>query len=494
MNQNPVQQITDSELEYAYAFSNYHFYVQLVHRGLYNHGRHTRLICDELRKIESGESSRIILTLPPRHSKSMTVTETLPSYFIGKNPDRRVILVSYSAFLAQRFGRANKRKLDEFGYDLFGINISKDNASATNWGIKGFRGGMISAGIGSGITGEGADLLLIDDPIKNRQEADSITYRDMVWNEWQNTLLTRLQPDASVIIILTRWHEDDLVGRLLEQEPDRWKVISMPCEAEENDILGRQPGEPLWPEFGFDNEWLKRRRQEVGERAWNALYQQRPAPSEGAILKRHWWRYWEYPSQELNHVAVRMPDSGGGDTVGIAPTKLPDNFEQMVQSWDMAFKDKGSSSYVVGQVWGIRGADKFLIDQVRAKLDFPATVRAFRDMTAKYPMARAKYIEDAANGPAIIASLKKEIGGMIPVRPQGSKEARCYAVSADVEAGNVYLPHPNIAPWIYSLIDECASVPGGAYDDQCDALTQALIKLSKPSSFNTSLPKKSLGL
>lgn len=441
-------------MEKVLAKVDYEYYLEYVHKGLYKHARHTKLICDRLEQVEEGKIKRLMIFLPPRHSKSMTVSETFPSFFIGKNLNRRVILVSYGDSLARKFGRANRNKLEEYGEDIFGINLSKDNSSVTNWGIEWHRGGMISAGIGGPITGEGADLLIIDDPIKNRKEADSKTYRDMVWDEWQNTLYTRLQPDGAVIIILTRWHEDDLVGRLLNPdygEVEDWDIIRLPAIAEENDLLGREVGEPLWPEYGFDREWAEATKAAVGSQTWASLYQQRPAPEEGNIVNREWWRFYN---------------------------KLPKDFDEVIQSWDCSFKETEDGSYVVGQVWGRKGANKYLIDQVRARMDFTKTLRAIRNLSIKYPEARLKLIEDKANGPAIISTLRQEISGIVPVNPRGSKEARAAAISPDIEAGNVYLPSPSIAPWINDYIEEWAAFPNGENDDQVDATSQALDRLS----------------
>ena len=452
--QTELKKISDLDLELALARHDYGFYVEYVHRGSYIPAKHTDYICEKVEKVERGIIKRLMIWLPPRHSKSLTVSETFPSYFIGKNPVRRVIETSYGDSLARKFGRANRRKIEEYGADLFEIKISSDNASMTNWGIEGHPGGMISAGIGGPITGEGADLLIIDDPIKNREEAESETYREKVWSEWQNTLLTRLHPGAAVIIILTRWHEDDLAGRLLAQEPDKWEVLSLPAEAEENDPLGREPGEPLWPEHGYDKEWMEAKKKEVGSRTWAALYQQRPSPAEGGIIRRGWWQYYR---------------------------QAPSRFEEIIQSWDCAFKDEQSSDYVVGQVWGRRGADKYLLDQVRDRMDFPSTVRAVESLSAKWPHARAKLIEDKANGPAVIATLKSKISGLIPVNPEGGKMARLQAVSPDIEAGNVYLPEPSIAPWVHDYIEEFAAFPNGLNDDQVDATSQALLRLGVKS-------------
>lgn len=481
-----LKNITGRNFRNDLARIDYSWYLEVTHRGLYRHAKHTEYICNVLRKLEVGEINKLMIWLPPRHSKSMTVTEGFPSYFIGKYPERRVIVVSYNQNLAQRFGRANKNKLGEFGQEIFGITISRHNASTTNWGVAGKRGGMISVGVGSGITGEGADLLIIDDPIKNRKEADSITYREMVWNEYRNTLLTRLQPGAPIILIQTRWHEDDLSGRLIEAEPDEWTIIKLPCMAEKNDLLNRQEHEPLWPSFGFDKDWAEKQQKEVGSRAWNALYQQRPAPVGGSILKRHWWKYW-VPKGKLSQfkpVAVYMPSNeehdSGGKVVEVYPVELPERVDLKAQSWDMTFMgNEQGRSYVVGQVWHRDGANFYLRDMVRQKLDFPGTLKAFENLYAKWPDPGPKWVEFAANGPAVMQALRHKISGILPVKPEGNKEARGHAISAEVEAGNVYLPHPALYPWVDDLIEECATAPYGPSDDMFDALTQAINCMSK---------------
>lgn len=449
----------------ALAKIKYSFYISYTHQGLYKHGRHTRYVADILqdaeRKHARGVGSQIIFTMPPRHSKSMTITETFPSYFIGRDPDRRVIEVSYGDTLARRFGRANLQKIERFGKDLFGITVDHRRSSVTDWDVEGHRGGMISRGIGGGITGEGADLLIIDDPIKNRREAESETYRNFIWEEWKSTLQTRLQPNAIVVIILTRWHEDDLVGRLLNpqtdggSDPNDWTVINLPAIAEDDDPLEREEGEPLFPEIGFDKKWAEKKKREVGSVAWSSLYQQHPQPPEGRLFKRHYWNYYR---------------------------KRPDRFDEMIQSWDCAFKDQQDNDYVVGQVWGRIQQDYYLLDQVRGKMGVQATMQAIRNLTEKWPKAYAKLIEDKANGPAVIELLKNEIAGIIPVNPEGGKVARANAVSPLIESGNVYIPHPSLANWISDYVEELASFPNGAHDDQVDSTTQALHRLHNQAS------------
>jgi predicted phage terminase large subunit-like protein len=441
---------TLDEVKQELARKSYLDYCIYTHRGHWLPARHNQYVCQKLQYVEEGDIKRLMIFMPPRHSKSMTVTETFPSFFIAKKPDRRVIEVSYGDSLAQRFGKFNRQKVQEFGKDLFGIELSKEKSSMTDWDIKDHRGGMISVGIGGGITGQGADLLLIDDPIKNKEEAESEVYRNKIWDEWQNTLLTRLHPGAAIIIILTRWHEDDLAGRLLNPEygeVDDWEIINLPALAEKGDLIGRQPGEPLWPEHGYDLKWAEAKKIAVGSQTWAALYQQRPSPAEGAMIKRHWWRYYD---------------------------RKPVDFDWQLQSWDCTFKDSDGTDFVVGQVWGVRGADIYLLDQHKERMDFPNTMRAIEAMTKKWPESGIKLIEDKANGPAVISMLRHKIGGLIAVEPKGSKQARASSVSYLIEAGNVYLPNTIIAPWIDDFVEECAAFPKGAHDDQVDAMSQAL--------------------
>jgi predicted phage terminase large subunit-like protein len=299
---------------------------------------------------------------------------------------------------------------------------------------------------------------IIDDPFKNAEEAASQTIRDKVWEWYRSTFRTRLAPGGAIVLIMTRWHEDDLAGRLIAEMQaggEQWTIIEMQAEAEEGDPLGRAIGETLWPEHGFDKAWAEETKRAVGTYFWQALYQQRPSAPEGEILKRGWWKFYKV---------------------------IPADLQEVIQSWDMTFKDSDGSDFVVGGVWGRKGADKYLLDQVRGRMDFPTTLAAVKALTAKWPQARAKLVEDKANGPAVIAMLKREIPGLTPVEPQGSKMARVAAVSPEIEAGNVYLPDPSIAPWVNDFIEECAAFPNGKHDDQVDQMSQALLRFGQRRS------------
>ncbi len=400
--------------------------------------------------------------MPPRHGKSEFISRYSTAWILGKFPDTRIILASYEADFAATWGRKARDLLEEHGPSLFGIRVSGKSSAANRWDIEGHEGGMITAGVNGPITGKGADIGIIDDPVKNDQEAMSVTYQERTYEWYKSTFRTRLQRDGAIILIMTRWNENDLAGKLLaaqEEDGEKWEVVNLPAIAEEGDLLGRDPGQPLCPDL-FTIEALRSIEKAVGSFWWASLYQQRPSPAEGGILKRNWWQYYR---------------------------QTPDRFDEVIQSWDMAFKDTKTADFVVGQVWGRKGADKYLLDQVRDRMDFPATVQAVRSLSAKWPQARNKLVEDKANGPAVIATLKNEIPGLIAVNPEGGKVVRAQAASPDIEAGNVYLPDPSVAPWVHDFIEECAAFPNGANDDQVDAMTQALIRFANKSTNTTGI-------
>jgi predicted phage terminase large subunit-like protein len=434
--------------------TNYAAYVEYVHEGRWLPAKHLLYICNKVQDFLNNElnnKSILIIQCPPQHGKSQSVTESLPSWYLGNNPTHRVIEVSYGDDLAQRFGRRNKDKIERFGKELFNIEISKKTSAATEFELSNNIGSMLSRGIGSGITGQAADLILIDDPVKNRQEADSETYRNRIYDEWLNSLKTRLSAKGKVILIMTRWHEDDLAGRIIKEEGNKVYTINLPCEAEENDILGRNVGDSLFPEIGKDNIWLedykKSYQTSEGNRAWLALFQGRPTSAEGNMVKREWWKYYKI----LPQLATK------------------------IISVDATFKDGANNDFVSIQVWGKVNANIYLIDNVKARMDFPTTIQAIRNIKNKHNNIDAIYIEDKANGSAIISTLRKEISGIIPVQPHGSKEARVSAISPQIEAGNVYVPED--APWIHDYVEEWSSFPNGKHDDQVDGGSQAILKL-----------------
>lgn len=441
-----------------------------VHGCSFEPMRHQQYIEPFLQRISDGERLFIVVELPPQHGKSTYITETLPAYYLMKNPDKLAMVVSYSEELYKKFGRKNREKFRLYGEELFNLSLSSETASVSEWGIKDHLGQLYSTSILGGATGRGTDLLIIDDPIKNRAEAESKTIRDKIYAEWRDTFYSRLSATGSVIIIMTRWHEDDLAGRLLKEMQLPWVEIKIPAIAEENDLLGRKPGEALAPEIGKDEEWAAQTKAVTGSRGWAALYQQRPTPAGGDIFKRSWAKYY-VPSIEMR------AKLGLGSEVEI----LPDTFDIQLQSWDCTFKDKNTSDFVAGHVWARVGIKNYLIDRHHERMGIVDTMKAIEHMTSKHPEAKAKLIEDKANGSAVIEMLQKKITGIVAVNPQGGKEVRAQAVAPLWEAGNVYLPHPLWKPWADEVLDELVSFPNGAHDDDVDAMDQALVRLdSKP--------------
>lgn len=419
-------------------------------------------------------------TMLPTHN-STRISQIFPVWALTQDPDRPIIVASYGEQLAERNGETIRNLID--WHDL-GIQVGTGSSAKKRWRLDGRKGGVLSAGIGSGMTGWASGLTIIDDPIKDWQEANSDTYRERVWNWWTSVAQTRLAPGAPVVVVLTRWHEDDLAGRLLAAEDGhRWRVINIPAQADhdpnkgESDPLGREPGQYLvsarliedratgtkrpMTETETADYWQKIR-VGVGSQAWSALYQGRPSPGEGDMLKREWWREYTVP------LWLERPD-GSRVTTGQG--------DELMISVDAAFKATTSSDYVAMGVWLRRDADAYLLDLINERMDFPTTCARLRELAARWPQATLKLVEDKANGPAIIASLARIVPGIVPEEPQGSKEARASAVAPLIEAGNVWLPSPELAPWVADFIEQCAAFPNGRHDDMVDQMTQALNRL-----------------
>lgn len=422
-------------------------------------------IDDKLVEVAAGRCERLGISVPPQEGKSQRASRWFPLWLLAANPNLRIAIVSYGHDIARRWGRAIRDELRR--HPELGLVLSQSSQRQDEFELLGYSGGVVCTGIGGSLTGRAVDVLIIDDPYKDAKQADSKAWKEQVEEFWREVALPRLAPKAPVVIIQTRWREDDLLGWLGREYAAEWEFVNLPALADHNpangesDPLGREPGEYLISARGrTEGDWEKKQR-EVGSRAWQALYQGKPAPPEGSIFKRSWWREYTQPlwfvREDGSHVVT--------------------GFDDMLASWDMAFKDTAGTDYVVGAVWGRRGADAYLLDLVRARMDFPTTRKAVRLLAAKWPQALAKLVEDKANGTAVIASLQHGLPGLIPVEPEGGKEARAAAVSPIVEGGNAYLPSPEIAPWVGAFIDEHASFPTGTHDDQVDTTSQALFRL-----------------
>lgn len=415
-------------------------------------------ICDELDRflqdVADKKSPRLIITMPPRSGKSELVSRRFPAFALGRNPDLQIIATSYSSDLSQRFNRDVQRVIDDEQYfELFPktkLNNSRVRTDSRGsyirtsdlFEIVGHAGAYRSCGVGGGITGQGADILIIDDPIKDRAQAASKTIRDSIWDWYTSTAYTRLSPGGGVIVMATRWHTDDLIGRLIQRmgEGDTFRIVNYPAIAE-HDELHRKAGEALHPER-YPLSTLLQIQKTIGSRDWEALYQQHPVPDGGALFKLEWFRRW-------------------------TATSLPPEFDHTLMSWDMTFKDSKNSDYVVGQVWGKKGPNFYLLDQVRGQWDFVKTKEMVRVLAHKWPRVVRKLVEDKANGSAVISELKSTVSGFVPITPTESKEARASSVTPYFEAGNVFIPEDSAAPWVPHYVSELLEFPAGSHDDQC---------------------------
>lgn len=429
---------------------------------------HHRLICEKLDKWVNKEIRRLMIFTAPRHGKSELVSRKLPAYIFGKNPDTSVISASYSADLSSRMNRDVQRIIDSEKYmeifpdtRLSGMGKHQGGTYQRNsdiFEIVDHKGVYRSAGVGGGITGMGGEYIIIDDPVKNRQEANSETHRESLWDWYTSTLYTRLEKDGCLLVTLTRWHEDDLAGRLLERmkqgDGEQWTIISLPAVCEEPpapyDI--RKPGEALWVDK-YNAEALANIKATVGTYDWSALYQQRPQPADGTIFKREWF----------SKTYSKLPYLG-----------------MQIQSWDLPFVKSAGSAECACIIMGRSGADIYIIDVLHDKMEFTENVAAFRRMTAKHPKAGAKVVENKANGPAIVSLLRKEIPGIVEFNPKGSKEERALSVTPYFEAGNIYLP--DNAPWVSDFVEQFVGFPSGKLKDMVDATVQGVLYLmDKPT-------------
>lgn len=446
----------------------------------YNIGWHHRVLCKKLNAFADGKIKRLMVFMPPRHGKSELVSRRLPAYLLGRNPNVKIISASHTADLASAMNRDVQRIIECEAYKeifpettLSGSNIRTmaDGSYLRNsneFEIVGHTGAYKCAGVGGGITGRGGDFLILDDPIKDHEEADSAVYRQKLWDWYSTTFDSRAEGDAGVLITLTRWHEDDVAGRLLalakaDPDADQWEFINFPAikEAAENPEDPREEGEALWS-WKFPIETLKKKRATGGSRNFNALYQQRPSSEEGNIIKREW----------MEKRFKVLPDLG--------EKKKWDN---LLVSADMRFKDdKNSGDYVVYQVWARKGANIYFLGEARGRWGFTVCLTEFAKIVQKSPLGGFKstlqLVENKANGPALENVLKNKISGIVLEEPEGSKLARVNAITPLWEAGNVNLPDESIYPQIKDIIEEWASFgPGCAFDDRTDTMSQALKRL-----------------
>lgn len=449
---------------------------------------HIRYLSDRLVQavadVENGYSRRLLVSMPPRSGKSTLISLYLVVWLLRKHPDWAYILTSHDGGLATSWGRAIQQRLLESPH--LGVSLARNPSAASEWSTTA-GGTVISRGIRGSITGRGARVFIIDDPVKDFVDAHSALTREAAWNWWLSTASTRLEPPSLVLTVMTRWHEDDFAGRILskdhEGDPADWEVVRLPALADStDDVLGRDLGQPLYSPLIDETEDQAVRRWEdtkrsVGSYAFASMFQQRPAPAKGAIFDAESWRYWSTNP-------ARATDDGR--IVHVDPA-VDLRGARWVDSWDCAFKGADDSDFVVGQRWAGLGPRRFLIAQKRGRWSFTETLDQMSDwLDAEHPIinpygryVHERLIEDTANGTAIIDVLKERVPGIRPLTKSRSKEAYARAVTPEVEEGLVYLPHPDDPgnEWVIDLLDEVRNFPHAKHDDQVDALTQALLEL-----------------
>ena len=473
---------------------------------------HIQYISDRLmqaiKDVENGIPRKIALSMPPRSAKTTVVSQAFPAWVLSKHPDWPIMLTSYDGRLATSWSRQIRRWID--AGQIPGLEIMGDTRAVGEWETT--KGGQILArSIRQPITGSGAKVLVIDDPHKDFIDSHSELRRDEVWNWWLTVAQLRLEPPALVVVVQTRWHEDDLIGRLLspetEGDPDDWEIITIPSIANhdpalgQQDLLGREPGEPVLsplveetPEEALAR-WLKVK-VDVGSYVFEAMYQQQPSSPTGSIFDMSWWKFWTTDPDLVSTDEDGEPD---GHTILVDPAKDLATAD-WIDSWDMTFKGSESSDYVVGQRWASHGKRRFLIAQQRGRWSFTETLQKMNDWrgpdatpeTSPYlGMVNRTLVESAANGEAIMDTLKTSVSNIKPVLARISKEARARSVSPDVERGRVYLPHPAEPgnEWVQDLMSELRQFPDAKHDDQVDALTQALREFKAVGPGQITVPK-----
>lgn len=420
-------------------------------------GRHHKLMADKFERIANGELRRVIINMPPRHTKSEFASFLLPSWFLGRFPEKKVIQTSHTAELAVGFGRKVRNLVGADVYkEVFpNVGLQADSKAAGRWSTN--RGGEYFAiGVGGAVTGKGADLLIIDDPHSEQEAKLAMTdpgIFDSVYEWYTSGPRQRLQPGGSIVIVMTRWSTKDLTGRILkssieDEKVNEWEIIELPA------LL--PSGNPLWPEF-WPIEELEALKAELPVSKWNAQYQQKPTSEEGAIIKREWWKMWE------------------GDR--------PPSCEFIIQSWDTAFTKSNRSDFSACTTWGVFHPDEgpdahvILLDAFKERLEFPDLKRKAFEMWKDWE-PDAFVVEAKAAGAPLVYELR-QMG--IPVQEftpsrGNDKVVRVNAVSDLFSSGKVWAPRKR---WAEEVMEEIAGFPYSDNDDLTDSTTQALIRFRK---------------
>ena len=420
---------------------------------------HHQIIANEFESIATGKHNRVIVTMPPRHTKSEFASYLFPAWMIGRNPKMKLMQVSHNAELATRFGSKVRNLMETEDYkSIFGdVKLREDSKAKGRWETN-HGGEYFAAGVGGSITGRGADLLIIDDP-HTEQDSMSDSAMDRAFDWYSSGPRQRLQPGGSIVVVMTRWATDDLTGRLIksqsEPKSDKWRTISFPA------IL--ESGNPVWPEY-WKLEELESVKASVSTKNWNAQYMQDPTSEEGAIIKRDWWQDWEFE-------------------------KIP-ALKHVIQSYDTAFSKKETADYSAITTWGIfQPAEGYedciiLLDAMKGRYDFPDLKNLALEQY-KYWQPETVIIEAKATGQPLIHELRKAgipVIDYVPAKGR-DKHTRINSVAPVFESAMVYAPlHEKFAQ---EVIEECAAFPNGQYDDYVDSMTQAVIRFRQGGFIST---------
>lgn len=447
---------------------------------------HIGVLCEYLEAVSRNEISRLVVNVPPGTMKSLTVSVFWPLWEWIRKPETKWMFASYDATLSARDGRRMLRVLQSKWFQKrFDTRLTELRPAATDF--ENTEGGFrFATSVAGKATGRHADIQVVDDPIKPHDMRGSLAVTkkaiEAVSTWWKETMASRRADPETFrrVIVMQRLHEDDLAGEMLRE--GGWTHLCMPMRAEPTKTCvclneectpqdpRREDGELLWPERFPEDVVIEDETTSMGPSVAAAQNQQRPTPATGGIFQKGWFRYW-------HRVPGKRPPSD--DKFPCRDTEcrvLPDG-GTWIQSWDMTFKGTDGTDFVAGGVWLFKSPDFYLVHQVCARMSFVEAAQAVADMTARYPLAFTKLIEDKANGPAIVDVLKRKVNGLVLVNPQGGKEARAHACSGLFEAGNVFLPHDELAPWVPAYRAQLATFPRGVNDDMVDQTTQALIRL-----------------
>jgi predicted phage terminase large subunit-like protein len=414
---------------------------------------HHRLLLAGLDDVTQGRSDRLMVLMPPGSAKSTYASMIFPAWWFARHPASSVIAASHTVGLAEHFSRQVRGLITEHSHHL-GMKLLADNRSARRWRLSS-GGQYFATGMHGPTAGRRADLIVIDDPVKSQAEADSAAARNAAWNWYRFDLITRLTPGGRIVLIMTRWHEDDLGGRLIAQNEPAWRILRLPALAELNDPLQRLPGAPLWPERE-DADALMRKRDAIGERAWSALFQQTPRPREGSLFKVDRIAVLEAAPDLLSSRSVRAWD--------LAATSKDDGNDP---DWTVGLKlhREEGGRFVVMDVVRLRGSawdvEQLLVDT--AKRDGPSVVVALP--------------QDPGSAGKVVAStyLALLAGFQVIISPEtGSKVTRATPVAAQLEGGNLAIVRGD---WNLAFTEELRDFPLGRKDDQVDALSRAFGRL-----------------